>query len=263
VSEHPDDFARDAYAARISSPLLPIPRVTHRGTIDGSYYAVSQRVHGEFIDNLSAEDLRRTLPSLTRTLDALRTSNVDNSTGYGGWDENGNGSHESWPDFLLESLQDSPTYRGGGWRSLLESSPTGATSFDRDLAVFARRVDDLPSVRHVIHTDLLNFNAFVADNTMSGIIDWGCAMYGDFVYELAWFRFWWPWYPQWSNIDVVAAAVDLYRNVGADLAGLRERIMVYQLHIGLGHQFYHASIGNWDMLEAVTRHTAAIADELR
>jgi hygromycin-B 4-O-kinase len=237
--------------------------MTHRGTTNGTHYAISERINGTFIDDLNSEGLRRTLPSLAQTLNALRTANVSDSTGYGGWDAAGNGTHSSWPEFLLSSLEDSPTYRGGSWREKLESSPTGSTAFDRDLKVFTRRVNNLPGVRHVIHADLLNFNAFVADDSVSGVIDWGCAMYGDFLYELAWFRFWWPWYPQWKDIDVVATTVDFYRDVGADLQEWRERILLYQLHIGLGHQIYHASIGKWDMLEAVTRHTTSIADELR
>jgi hygromycin-B 4-O-kinase len=129
--------------------------------------------------------------------------------------------------------------------------------------VFTRRVKDLPNIRHVIHADLLNYNAFIADDAVSGVIDWGCAMYGDFVYELAWFRFWWPWYPQWKDVDVVDEAVRHYGELGVDLGGFHERLRGYQLHIGLGHQIYNASLGKWDMLGAVTRHTASVADELR
>ena len=48
--------------------------------------------------------------------------------------------------------------------------------------------------RHLIHSDLLNYNVLVADGRISAVIDWGCAMYGDFLYDLAWFEFWAPWY---------------------------------------------------------------------
>jgi hypothetical protein len=52
-SNHGDDFDRDAYAFRFSSPDLPIPEVTHRGSLDGVSYAVSQRVPGGFLDKLN------------------------------------------------------------------------------------------------------------------------------------------------------------------------------------------------------------------
>jgi hygromycin-B 4-O-kinase len=262
-SNHGDDFDRDAYAFQFSSPDLLIPGVTHRGSLDGVFYAVSQRVPGGFIDKLDRVDYQRTLPSLLGTLDALRTAGVTSSTGYGGWDVSGNGMATSWPGHLRASLEDFPDQRGGGWRPHLEASPTGADVFDRDVIVLERLLNDMPNVRHVIHSDLLNYNAFVRNHRVSGVIDWGCAMYGDFVYELAWFEFWSPWYPQWQGISVAAEAHRFFADLGADLHDYRERLLCYQLHIGLSHQAYNASIGRWDDLADVTLHTTAIADQVR
>jgi hygromycin-B 4-O-kinase len=262
-SEHHDDFHCDVHAMRFAGPGIPIPRVTHRGTWDGVYFAISERVMGEFFDDLSADGLKRTVPSLLTTLDGLRSADVSDSQGYGGWDPAGNGTAGSWRDFLWVSLQDSPDYRGGIWRPALERSPTGADAFDRDIRVLERRLDDLPNIRHVIHSDLLNFNMFAENHQVSGVIDWGCAIYGDFLYELAWFGFWWPWYPQWSGIGIVDVALRHYDALGVDLHLAPERLPVYKLHISLSHQAYHASIGNWPELEKVTRLTTLIADELR
>lgn len=262
-SYHRDDFERDAYASRFASESLPVPKVPHRGNLGDIYYAVSGRVRGGFIDDLSGENYRRTLPSLLTMLDALRVADVSTSTGYGTWDADGNGIHASWPEFLRASLEDSPNFRGGRWRPKLELSPGGAAPFDRDFVVFERLMNDMPNIRHVIHSDLLNYNAFVKDFRISGLIDWGCAIYGDFVYELAWFSFWSPWYPQWQGIDVTSAAFDRLKHIDVDLSGFRERLLCYQLHIGLTHQAYNASIGNWNDLADVARHTAALADEVR
>jgi Ser/Thr protein kinase RdoA (MazF antagonist) len=88
-------------------------------------------------------------------------------------------------DYLVTSLLDSPRVRGGSWRARLELSPTGATAFDRDLVMLERRAKDMPNHRHVIHADLLNFNLLLNQDQVSVVIDWGCAMYGDAVYELA------------------------------------------------------------------------------
>jgi hygromycin-B 4-O-kinase len=262
-SEHADDFARDAYAGRFASDELPVPTVTHRGEAHGVHYAVSDRVAGSFIDELDGSGFRATLPSLLRTLNAMRTADVSSSSGYGGWDADGNGVASSWAESLLVSLEDTPGTRGEGWRAKLESSPTGAAPFDRDLPVLERLLADMPNMRSVIHSDLINFNAFAQDNRISGIIDWGCAMYGDFVYELAWFQFWSPWYPQWTGISVADEAHRYFRDLGVDLAGFEERLICYQLHIGLGHEIYNASIEGWDNLAEVTRLTTALADKVR
>lgn len=262
-SNHGDDFDRDAYAFRFWSPDLPVPEVTHRGSLDGISYAVSQRVPGDVLDKLDRADYERTLPSLLGTLNALRIADVTSSTGYGGWDSSGNGMATSWPGHLRASLEDSPDQRGGGWRPRLEQSPTGAHAFDRDVIVLERMLKDMPNVRHVIHSDLLNYNAFVSDHHLSGVIDWGCAMYGDFLYELAWFEFWSPWYPKWQGISVATEAHRFFADLGVDLHNFHERLLCYQLHIGLSHQAYNASIGRWDDLADVTRHTVRVADRVR
>lgn len=262
-SEHEDDFDRDAFACRFSTPDVPVPLVIHRGTYEKVAFAVSQRVPGRFIDDLDGCEYRRVLPSVLATLDGMRTADVSTTRGYGLWDAAGNGTGATWAGYLRTSLEDSPDVRGGSWRARLESSPTGAEHFDRDLRVLDRLLPNLPDLRHVVHSDLLNYNVFVDGDRISGVIDWGCAMYGDFLYELAWFAFWSPWYPQWSDIDVAKAARIHYAGLGVDLHDFDVRIISYQLHIGLGHQAYNASIGEWNDLADVARHTAAIADKVR
>lgn len=263
IANQADDFARDAYAHRFATPDLPIPKVTHRGACGEAFYAISERMPGGFLDDLDGNGLRKAVPSLVAMLSALRTADVSASTGFGTWDEAGNGIYASWPAFLVETLEDTPDYRGGSWRAKLEGSPSGAASFDRDSAVFRDLAAQMPDIRHVIHSDLINFNAFVHDHRISGVFDWGCAIYGDFVYELAWFEFWKPWYPQWTGISVADAARVHFAAAGADLAGFDERLLCYQIHIGLTHQIYNASIGGWKDLADTARLTSQLADRIR
>jgi hygromycin-B 4-O-kinase len=262
-SDHPDDFDRDTYAARFRTNHLPIPRITHRGTLNGVNYAVSERVQGGYLDDLDHAGFEATLPSLLDALENLRTAPLEGSSGYGGWNSSGNGTSVSWHASLRASVQDPASQRGGPWRSQLASSPIGTEAFDRDVPVLLRRIADMPEDRHLIHGDMLNFNVFVDRHRISGLIDWGCAMYGDFLYELAWFAFWWPWYPKWHGAEIISAARNHFAERGADLESFRERLLTYQLQIGLTHQAYHATTGDWAMLEAVTRRTTAIADEIR
>lgn len=263
VANQADDFARDAFAHRFAGPALPIPKVTHTGTFGDAFYAVSERMPGGFLDDLDGDGLRKTLPSLVETLEALRTADVSRSRGFGGWDEHGNGPFASWPAFLIKTLEDNPDYRGGSWRTKLENSPTGADAFDRDAARFRELAMRMPNIRHIVHCDLINFNAFVQDHRISGVIDWGCAIYGDFVYELAWFTFWHPWYPQWSGISVTDSARIHFSDRGADLTFFDERLLCYQIHIGLTHQIYTASIGRWADLAVITRLTTELANRIR
>ena len=56
---------------------------------------------------------------------------------------------------------------------------------------------------------------------ITAVLDWGCSLYGDFLYELAWMQFWLPWYPAMVKADVVGAincgmASPAARNGGAN-----------------------------------------------
>lgn len=48
----------------------------------------------------------------------------------------------------------------------------------------------LPGERHTIHGDLLNRNVLVADLKITAVIDKGNALYGDWLYDVAWLIFW-------------------------------------------------------------------------
>ena len=37
---------------------------------------------------------------------------------------------------------------------------------------------------------------------LEAVFDWGCSLAGDFLYEVAWFTFWAPWYPALDAIDL-------------------------------------------------------------
>src|SRR5207247_2258152 len=91
-------------------------------------------------------------------------------------------------------------YRSPKW----SRSPTGTAPFDEAFGVMAPLVERCPELRHLIHADLLNFNVLVEDDRIGALLDWGSAMFGDFLYDLAWLSFWWPFFPKWSQVDVIA-----------------------------------------------------------
>ncbi len=114
--------------------------------------------------------------------------------------------------------------------------------------------------RHLIHSDLLNYNVLVADGRISAVIDWGCAMYGDFLYDLAWFEFWAPWYAAWRGIDFRREAARHYASIGLDVPRFEERLTGCQIHIGLAAQAYNAFKERWDALEETARRTLEVAN---
>jgi hygromycin-B 4-O-kinase len=254
-----EDFRKDRIAARYSSRTLPIPAIVEIGETGGGCFAISERAAGEFLDDLRADQMRGMLPALFAALDAVRRVDLSAFTGYGIWGADGNAPHPSWRAALLAIADDRPGERTHGCRERLVASPTGSGPFDEALARLDALVPDGAQERHLIHSDLLNYNVLVEGGRISAVIDWGCGMYGDFLYDLAWFEFWSPWYAAWRGIDFRSEAVRHYASIGLTVPRFEERLTCCQIHIGLASQAYNAFKERWDALEETARRTIEVA----
>jgi hygromycin-B 4-O-kinase len=255
---HQEDFCKDRLAARYASPALPIPRVVELGEAFGGYYAISERVFGAYIDDVGEIQMRALLPSLFAALDAARLADLAGTSGYGGWGADGNAPYPSWRAALLDVAGDRPTDRTHGWHERLKASSVGIGLFQEAYGHLQELAGRVPEERHLIHSDLLHYNVLVEDDRVTGVLDWGCGMYGDFLYDLAWLCFWKPWYPAWQDIDFRAEALRHYASIGLDVPHFDDRLRCCQLHIGLAGQAYMAYAGNWIDLEDTARHTLDI-----
>jgi hygromycin-B 4-O-kinase len=251
-----DDFLKDRRARAFASAVLPIPRLVEIGEALGGFFAISERAHGAFLETLDADGMRRVLPSLFGALDAARQADISDSTGFGVWrGQDRNAPHATWREALLDVGNDRPSSRTHGWRARLEASPIGSDVFDQTLRRLEGLVDNCPETRHLVHSDLLYFNVLATDDRITAVLDWGSSLYGDFVYDIAWFTFWQPWYPAWRSIDFLNEASRHYVDIGLDVPAFGERLRAYELHIALDGMAYQAFTSRWADLEATTRRT--------
>ena len=203
--------------------------------------------------------MRALLPALFAALDAARLADLSGTTGYGAWDAGGNAPFPSWRAALLDVANDRPADRIHGWRKRLAASPVGIGPFEEAYACLQALADTAPEARHLIHSDLLHFNVLVEADRITGVLDWGCGMVGDFLYDLAWLCFWQPWYPAWQRIDFAEEARRHYAAIGLDVPDFDERLRCCQIHIGLAGQAYQAYAGDWANLQDTARRTLEIA----
>jgi hygromycin-B 4-O-kinase len=254
-----EDFAKDRLAARFAGPTLPIPRVVELGEAFGGYYAIAERVFGGYIDDVDEPQMRALLPSLFAALDAARLADLAGTTGYGGWGADGNAPYPSWRAALLDVANDRPADRTHGWRERLAASSVGAGPFEEAYRRLEALAEYAPEERHLIHSDLLHYNVLVEADRITGVLDWGCGMYGDFLYDLAWLCFWQPWYPAWQHIDFREETVRHYAAISLEAPHFEERLSCCQIHIGLAGQAYQAYAGDWTNLPDTARRTLEVA----
>jgi len=258
-----DDFQKDKRAYRYATPDMLIPEVIDIGPYGDGYYAISTRVHGIPLESVSTAQWRAVVPSLVAAMEAMRTANISSTTGVGGWACDGNALMARWSEHLLAVDVDTPDRRTYGWRKrLAASSSQGDATFmwGYDL-LQAVASDSVP--RCLLHCDLINRNVLVDNARISGIFDWGCSLYGDHLYELAWFEFWAPWSPQLDVQYLRSALEERWRDVGYTPENKEERLMACYLHIGLDHLAYNAYLGDWATLLATAERMKALVAAIR
>jgi hygromycin-B 4-O-kinase len=253
-----EDFTKDLYALNYAGSALHIPKIHEIGEAFGGYYVISDRVYGEFLDEIDSKTFVRVMPSLFSTLDAMRCTYVSSTTGYGHWKADGNGIASTWRDHLISVEDDLPHLRTYGWQAKLKDHPDSLSVFQEGMELLRKLATDCPEDRYLIHSDLMNRNVFITDDRISGVIDWGNAMYGDYVYEVAGFTFWQPWDDRMAGIDFTSAAHEYYRGVGADTSNFEQRVRCYELSIGLIHIAYSAFRWPDSALEWVTERTKVL-----
>ena len=254
-----EDFEKDRRAARYGSDALPIPAVTEIGQAFDGYYAISERAFGDFIDDLDGVRMRATLPFLFAALDAARQIDLSNLVGYGGWGADGKASQPSWRATLLAVAEDDSANRIVGWRERLRKSSQATAAFDEGFDCLQSLLPYTSGDRHLIHSDLLHFNVLVDNDRISAIVDWGCSMYGDFLYDVAWLDFWSQWYPAWQGIDFRDESVRHFDAIGLEVPHFEQRLRLCQIHMALDSLKYNAFMERWDQLDVVADRTLALA----
>jgi hygromycin-B 4-O-kinase len=255
-----DDFENDRRAAEFAAPGLPVPRVLDIGEAFGAWFAISTRVRGEPLEAGSAELWKQRLPAVFTALDAMRTADLSGTAGFGGWDASGDATHDSWREFLLSVDEESPNDRTHGWKRRLRESPGGDAVFRAGYAKLAEVADAGSGVRSLVHSDLINRNVYAAGDRITGVFDWGCSLYGDFLYDLAWLEFWSPWFDAMQGLELPARARAHFAERGVEVPDYAARLRACLLHIGLSHLAYHAFTGDRVELSRVEERTRPLLD---
>jgi aminoglycoside phosphotransferase len=242
---HRADFDRDRMAFRFNGPNLPVPEVLEIGEGPTGFICISHRVHGEMIDRLDGIEFQAMIPSVLGLLDALRLA--DSSA----WANAFGSVDRTWHERLM--CVDEENDRVFGWHDKMAASSMGADAYRTGLKFLKDNLASLPDRSDLLHNDLLHNNVLVDNRQISGVIDWGCADLGDFVYELASFTLYQPWHSGMRSIDWALEAKRHYLEIGLDVPDFESRLTCYEVHLALSGLGYSAFRDNWTDFEAVAK----------
>ena len=261
LSHTAENFHRDSIAARWSSPELPIPQIIRIDRYQDQYYAISPFFHGVPLEMLSAPELEQTIPDFISMMTALQSVNLDWMKGFGTITPEGQGTFRSWREALLDINNDRPDSLTHGWKNILEKNPAAQRKYDRFYEQLVKLVPFRPEQKHLIHSDLLYQNLFVDNHRISAVLDWGCAMIGDPVYDIAIFNFFEPWYPAFAQTKLVQRMGESYIVQSPyNSLNFEQRMTAYQIHLTLGNIAYCIySDGKHDYNEHIDRLEEVLA----
>lgn len=182
-------FAKDRFAYSVfGGSGLNIPKIIHIGNSGDLCFCISKKLEGSMLENLDKTDLASVQPQIMLTLKNIHMSDISGTNGFGEWAEDGNASADSWHDVLLSitSSEDKPSY-WIDWNELISE-----TFFEVDLFRFLvskieQNIDKCPNGRYLLHGDFSLDNIIGNKDRVSGVIDWADSMYGDFLYDIAYF----------------------------------------------------------------------------
>lgn len=248
VSHDISGFLKDRLAyRRFAGSGLPVPEVVAIGALDADHhYCVNRRLPGVPLSHCDSNTVEGLARPITTLLTALAAADLSGTSGFGGFDEDGFADHSAWRDFLQQP-QDYP------W-DLLQPSLDHSV-IDALLSALLRMTDACPEVRSLLHGDLGAGNLLTDGQSITGVLDWAEALFGDPLYDVANILFWrgWP-----TCMRRLAARLEATL---ATTPGVRRRLCCYQLRIGIGEAFHYAQCGSRAISDWLIHRSMSIAAE--
>jgi hygromycin-B 4-O-kinase len=243
-------FCKDAFVYhRFASPTLPIPEIVGITQLDdGHFICISRRALGVRVHDLTSAEFREVMASMWEVMAAIATSDLAGTTGFGRFDPNGSGPHDTWQAFLM-SVADPQQF---AWK---ETSGVDMALVSGAIRLVMALVERYPESRCLVHGDFGSYNLMTDRRRITAVIDWDRALFGDPLYELANLLFWREECLKPLTLALSAAA--------DDEPATKERLLCYQLRIGL-QEIYESGIGETPVeLTWLTTRCKDLVDQAR
>ena len=234
---------KDQYAyTHFASPQVPIPEVICIETYQEFTYAITRKMPGQILDSLSEEEYLQLLPSLIETLDAIHQTDVNKTSGYGSFNEQGLSFLSSWAEQLRHVYEEEDEkYFYGKWHTLFDTTFLERDLFDRVYQEMKLLLPTCPTERFLVHADFGSDNTLAENGKITAVLDWANAVYGDFLFDVAWLDMWAP------KLDVNGRFQQYYQAQNRTIPHYDERFRCCQCYIALDSFRFYAKTGQEEM----------------
>ncbi len=187
AKEHRDDFEKDSYAYNnFASHYIPIPKILRIGKFSNYKFAISEKLGGKMLVEFADDEVTKLLPSITTSLDSIHNSRTDIGNKYGVWDKDGLAKQNSWEEVILEYFNE----KNKNWNEEFGNTFYDRTFFNNLYSKAERLTKYVPNRHDLLHGDYGFDNVLSDGKIVTGVLDWGSAKYGDFLYDIARLIYW-------------------------------------------------------------------------
>lgn len=230
---------------------VPIPKIVDAGRAGELHYTIAEQAAGQSIARYDEADQLRVLPDLIGRFAAIGRVPVAGTRGFGTIGPNGEGLHASWADFLAAQFAEPQSGFWADWHSLFEDSFLERGVYDELYAEMMSLAAYAPAERSLVHGDFHLGNMLAEGSSVTAIIDWEMAMYGDFVFDLATMHLWYP------HLRFPERVREAWASEGRDIPNFEERMRCCRLFKGLDGLRFYAKQGHREAYDFIKREMTA------
>ena len=241
---------KDLIAVRhFATPDLPIPPVFSVDPFQDLTFAITQKMPGDILDNLTEQEYEATVPSLIHTLHQIHQADLTFiGVGYGRFNDKGIGPFASWSKFLL-SVKDEEAEGTfyGKWHNLFETTFLEKSLFDEIYELMASNLAYCTEDRFLIHGDYAFNNVLAKNGKVTAVLDWANAAFGDFMLDVAALNLLKP------NIGFNGRFQAYYQSYNIHIPHYNERLLCHSCFAALDGLRYYAKTGQEDGYQWIRR----------
>lgn len=221
----------------LSGQGIPFPKCLALRKTGRLAYVIMERMAGRNLGDCTEEEQINQLPELIGILTSLADVEVRSTFGYGWIRPDGNGTYESWKDFVVALNSEDQT--GTFWENWHDLYRTSCLERDVFEEIYNRLMAYVPyneSYRGFIHGDFHQWNILSDGKRITGIIDGNC-MYGDCLVDLVILDRHMP------RSGVIQTYQDYIAKAGKVIPNFKERLLGAYYFKGLDGLRFYAKMG--------------------